>query len=187
MQTIAATDEQLLQEFAASGAPEVFGELFSRWHSRLVGVIYHRVCHKLDDAHEIVQLAFVKLWRYAGRFRAESAAFTWMVSIAINCARDLRRRTCTKKREAKVTDPRLLGVILDSRPWPEDVLSECEDRQQFAAAINSLSPKQRAVIVLLDINGDDYEVAARKLCVPIGTIRSRRHRALNQLRKLMAA
>lgn len=184
MAAITATDEQLLQEFAACGAPELFAELFRRWHGRLISIFKTRT-RSLDDAREVVQQAFVNLWRNAAKFRGDSKAYTWMVAIATNCHRDRGRRFLSR-RQVQSPDTRIFDRLLDHRSGPEEAIEHLEERCQFAVAVQSLSAKQRAIIVLLDIEGDDYEVAAEKLNIPVGTVRSRRHRALNHLRQVLA-
>ncbi len=150
-----------------------------------------------QDALEVAQDAFLKAYRAIGRFRGDATFRTWILRITINTARSLQTRRRAKKRTAPRAEIRtgtpgqdpdsgLASVdIPDSSANPERLLERKELRHELERAISELEPEARAVVVLRDIVGESYEAIATSIGAPIGTVKSKVHRARLVLRDRM--
>ena len=173
-------DAQLIHD-TLTGQSAAFGQLVRKYQDRL----YHTLVHVVgspEDALDIVQEAFVQAFLKLETFKRESAFYTWLYRIAFNMAASHRRRrkptlSVEQARESSGSEP------IDPELGPEDSVQRDERREQVRKAIAGLNEEHRAVLVLREIDGCRYEEIAEILDVPIGTVRSRLHRARLQLRE----
>lgn len=177
----AVNDDAQLIEQTLSGDPTAFGQLVRKYQDRLYNTIVH-VVGGADDALDVVQDAFVQAYLNLNGFKQSSAFYTWLYRIAFNVAITHRRR---RKPTLSVEQAREDGGMepVDDLAGPDEQLEEDERRQQVQQAIAALSEEYRAVVVLREIDGCCYETIAEILDLPIGTVRSRLHRARLQLRE----
>lgn len=173
-------DAQLIDETLA-GRPTAFGQLVEKYQDRLYNTIVY-VLGSSEDALDVVQDAFVQAFLKLDTFRHSSAFYTWLYRIAFNVAASHRRRrkaaiSVEQARESSGLEP------IDPEPGP-DKQAELDERcRQVREAIAGLGEEHRTVLVLREIDGCCYETIAEILDVPIGTVRSRLHRARLQLRE----
>lgn len=175
-------DARLIRECAA-GRAEAFGELVTRYQDRLTNALA-RMLGDLDDAMDVAQEAFISAYQSLGRFKGDSEFYTWLYRIAFNAAVSHRR----KRKSGRNLD--IEGVGLDpadesALAAPGDRLDRDEDDRRVQDAITRLSPDHRAVLVLKEIDGMRYDQIAEMLDVPVGTVRSRLHRARLELKDLL--
>lgn len=177
-------DHRLIAE-CLRGRTAAFGELVRRYQDRLYNTVY-RLVDSAEDAQDVVQDAFLHAYQSLESFKGDAQFFTWLYRIAVNAAISLRR-----KRKAVV---RIDGGGGESAIEPQDEsdtirpghgLEQAEQEQRVQAALSQLSQEHRAVLVMKDMEGMKYEQMAELLGVPIGTIRSRLHRARLELRELL--
>jgi len=175
------TNDAALIEETLAGRSAAFGRLVVKYQDRLYNTMVHQVGHA-EDARDVVQDAFVQAFLKLDTFKHSSKFYTWLYRIAFHVAISHRRR---KRPAASVEQAReVLGrEPVDSGAGPEDKLEREERRQQVQAAIASLDEEFRAVLVLREMEGCDYTTIASILDLPIGTVRSRLHRARLQLRE----
>src|SRR5262249_10782768 len=152
--------------------------------------LYNTVVRHLDnaeDAQDAVQEAFLNAYLSLDGFKGHSEFFTWLYRIAINTAISLKR----KQRVTVSIDAQRNGEVgiepLDESEYsrPDQGLERADEERRLQAALNRLSPEHRMVLILKDMEGQKYETMADILQVPIGTIRSRLHRARAELRELL--
>lgn len=180
-------DRRLITE-CLNGRSEAFGDLVRRYQDRLFNSVI-RVVDNPDDAQDVVQDAFVNAYQSLASFKGDAEFFTWLYRIAFNTAVSLRRRRRatvsleTGRDGESAIDPQ--DQSLESRPGV--ALERSEDESIVQTALNRLSGEHRIVLVLKDIEGMKYEQIAEAIGVPIGTIRSRIHRARLELRELLDA
>lgn len=178
-------DRRLIRE-CLQGRTAAFGELVCRYQDRLYHSVY-RVLDNAEDAGDVVQEAFLNAYQSLNSFKGDAEFFTWLYRIAFNAAISLKR----KKRAAFSLEwgegGRVAVEPVDASAFsePGSNLARTEEEAILQAALNRLSPEHRAVLVLKDIEGQKYEDIAEILGVPIGTIRSRLHRARVELRELL--
>jgi RNA polymerase sigma-70 factor (ECF subfamily) len=180
-------DRRLISE-CLNGRRAAFGELMRRYQERLYNTVY-RIVDNAEDAADVVQDAFLNAYQSLNSFKGDAEFFTWLYRIAFNTAISLKR-----KRRAVLRLDWDGGASAGLEPVDESAFSEpgssmerSEDEATLQGALNRLSPEHRAVLVLKEIEGQKYEDIAEILEVPIGTIRSRLHRARLELRELLMA
>jgi len=188
-------DRRLIAE-ALAGRTSSFGELVLRYQDRLFHVA-NRVVDNPDDAMDVVQDTFVSAYQSLSSFKGDAEFFTWLYRIAFNTAISAKRRKrptislnagvgLGKTDKTGKTD--VTGIDPEDRAAdiaPDAAMERSEDEQQLATAIAKLSPEHRAVLLMKDIDGLKYEDIAEAMRVPIGTVRSRLHRARLELRNLL--
>jgi RNA polymerase sigma-70 factor (ECF subfamily) len=177
-------DRRLIAE-CLGGRRDAYGELVSRYQARLYNAAL-RLVQSPDDAADVVQDAFLNAFLSLHTFKGDAEFFTWLYRITFNTAISLKR----KKRPALSLDTHSgEGGIEPDDPSeyvkPGAAIERSEDEKKLGEAIERLSPEHREVLLMKDIDGLKYEEIADLLRVPIGTIRSRLHRARLELRDLL--
>jgi RNA polymerase sigma-70 factor (ECF subfamily) len=183
-----ADDRRLIAE-CRNGRADAFGELVRRYQDRLYRTVY-RLVDQAEDSRDIVQEAFLSAYQSLDRFKGNSEFFTWLYRIAVNAAISQKRKRRLPMRVLRGRDEeRGPSEPLDPRApgHPGLALEKAEDARRIQDALNQLSPEHRAVLVLKDMEEEKYESIAQILAVPIGTVRSRLHRARLELRALLQA
>jgi RNA polymerase sigma-70 factor (ECF subfamily) len=127
-----------------SGDTEAFGELVTRYRTKIFNMIYGIVGNE-NDAWDLAQEGFLKAWRSIHRFQGRSSFYTWLYRITINETIDSLRRRCHHV-EVELDD-----AIPSLLPGPGVNYERAEIREQVYAALAQLTPEQRAVIVLKEI------------------------------------
>jgi RNA polymerase sigma-70 factor (ECF subfamily) len=181
---VSADDHRLIAE-CLKGRTAAFGELVCRYQDRLYNTVY-RLLDNAEDAQDVVQEAFLSAYQSLDSFKGDSQFYTWLYRIAFNTAISLKRKqrvvlSLHTAREGGEVEP------LDGSEFsqPEHALEKVEEERRIQHALNRLSPEHRAVLIMKDMEGQKYETLAEILQVPIGTIRSRLHRARLELRELL--
>jgi RNA polymerase sigma-70 factor (ECF subfamily) len=173
-------DLQLIAE-VLKGQTMAFGELVQKYEDRLFNSIAYSVGN-VEDARDIVQEALVQAFLNLRSFQGSSAFYTWLYRIAFNVAATQRRRkrptiSVEHGRERSGAEP------VDEHPGPADEVEIEERVRQVRQGLSQISEEHRVVLVLREIDGYRYETIAEILDLPIGTIRSRLHRARLELRE----
>jgi RNA polymerase sigma-70 factor (ECF subfamily) len=174
---VAAVDDHQLIESALAGNSAAFGDLVRKYQDRLYNTIVHLI-GSTEDAKDVVQDAFVKAFVKLESFQRSSAFYTWLYRIAFNTAMSRQRR----RRETRSIDDDCGHDPADPAAAPADRLEQEELAGQVRRALATLTEEHRLVLVLRDIDGCEYEAIAEILEIPLGTVRSRLHRARLQLR-----
>lgn len=180
------TDDHRLIAECLRGDMLAFGELVRRYQDRLFNLVY-RLLGSVEDAQDVVQDTFLNAYKSLNTFKGDAEFFTWLYRIAWNTAVSLKR----KQRMAlslQASRPGQSGIDpLDDSEGnrPGHALERAEQERRVQDALNRLSPEHRAVLVLKEMEGQKYETIAEILQVPVGTIRSRLHRARIELREIL--
>ena len=180
----AVSDDRQLVRAACRGDREAFGFLVRRHQDRLCTSLLH-ICGTPDEAEDVAQEAFVQSYVKLATFAGDSAFYTWLYRIAVNMAISRRRR---QREAASVEQTRErfgLEPLDNTEPADERLLRE-ERAVQVQQALHRLSDEHRAILVLREVEGCDYDEISRILDLPVGTVRSRLHRARLQLRDQLA-
>jgi RNA polymerase sigma-70 factor, ECF subfamily len=183
---VSADDHRLIAE-CLKGDSAAFGELVRRYQDRLFNTVY-RLVDNAEDALDVVQDAFLNAYQALDSFKGDSLFFTWLYRIAVNTAISLKRK---QRVVVSMDGGRDDGAVVEPADTsefsrPEQALEQAEQERRIQKALNQLSPEHRAVLVLKDMEGQKYETMADILQVPIGTIRSRLHRARVELRDILS-
>ncbi|MEU5097843.1 RNA polymerase sigma factor SigM [Streptomyces sp. NPDC020996] len=177
-----ASDQDLLARHVA-GDPDAFGELVRRHRDRLWAVAL-RTLGDREEAADAVQDALVSAYRAAHTFRGQSAVTTWLHRITVNACLDRARKAASRK-TSPVDDPERLEQLLEPHEEASAPAERNDLHRQLLEALGTLSPDQRAALVLVDMQGYPVAEAARMLDVPTGTVKSRCARGRARLLPLL--
>ena len=176
--TLEPTDEALLDQ-AARGESTAIGTLYDRYQGLMYGLA-NRITRDPALAQDVVQDAFVGIWRNAARYSSSRAsARTWILSITHHRAVDAVRR---RRPTSEIPDPEIApaGLVLPDI-WPE--VAGRLDAAAVRTALDELSPVQREAIELAYFSGLTQQEIAEKTTTPLGTVKSRVRLGLLQLRR----
>lgn len=184
IETVNLNDRRLIDE-CLDGHPEAFGALVRRYEDRLYGTVAHLIGSR-EDARDIVQETFVKAYQALGTFAGNASFYTWVYRIAVNHAISQKRRQRTvlsidARRDLHGDDP----ADDPERTQPSRPLEQAERQRQVQDALARLPTDYRTVLVLKDIEDHSYATIAEIVGCPIGTVRSRLHRARVELRDML--
>lgn len=163
-----------------------FEELYRRYRDRVYSIAY-RMTGTAKDAMDVVQDAFRVLFLKVSTFRFDSQFSTWLFRIVVNCSNDHRRRLKGRHQRGPVSLSTLDDEfdVRDEHEGPVELAASSEAGEQVQAALQKLSPKLRAILVLRYLEGLSYEELAEALQVQPGTVKSRLARAHLALERVM--
>jgi RNA polymerase sigma-70 factor (ECF subfamily) len=177
---------------AAAGDRAAFGRLVERYQDAVMTAARYLV-RDPEDAEDVAQEAFFRAYRSLVGFAGRSSFRTWLLTITANAARSFQARSRARKRSAPVIriDAATSGEGGEAAdiPEPEGLSSpesqamRAELKQALEAAIAELDEESRTAVVLRDLAGESYEDIAAALGLPLGTVKSRIHRARLELRE----
>jgi RNA polymerase sigma-70 factor (ECF subfamily) len=170
-------DESVLISRAQDGDREAFGELVSRYHTRVINVIY-RMCWDNHLAEDAAQIAFIQAWQHLSDFRLHSTFRNWLYRIAVNAAMDILRheKPSTDISELQIEEP---AAKL------EEQLEQKERARQVRLAVLALPEASRTVLILREYEGLSYNEIAETLDISTGTVMSRLNYARRRLMELL--
>ncbi|MGL6196233.1 MAG: RNA polymerase sigma factor [Thermoguttaceae bacterium] len=175
-------DEELIS-LSLSGDRTAYEKLVLMYQDRLFNAMI-RISGTPEDALDVVQEAFLQAFLRLSTFRQTSQFYTWLYRIGFNIALGFRR----KKKQQLSLD----GFLDENGPEPPaefiaplEHVGNAEMAKILWKAIDNLHEDYRSVIVLREMEGSSYEEIAELLELPIGTVRSRLHRARNILKDVL--
>ena len=185
------TDYSLVERCRANDEA-AFNEVVARYKTKIYNYIY-RMTGSSDDAEDLTQEVFIRLYTSIDSFRSQSSLNTWLFRIAGNlCVDRFRRgknRTPAYSLDAPVgeTEGEMAHEVADLTYEPHRLLENVEMAEQIQAALALLPEKLRATLILHDIEGMPYDEVAQVVGCPLGTVKSRLFNARTQLRQRLAA
>ncbi|MCH8979287.1 MAG: RNA polymerase sigma factor [Armatimonadetes bacterium] len=161
----------------------------SRTYKKVFSLAY-RLAGNRADAEDLTQEAFFRAYRGYGSYEGDKPFENWIFRIVTRLFLDLnrtrRRRVRTVSYDAPIrpdgADDSVMFETADKRPSPQDRLLNGVVSEEMEISLNRLSDDQRKLVWLADVEGVPYKEIAAMLKAPVGTIRSRLHRAHKQLR-----
>ena len=169
---------------ARAGQRDAFEELVRRYQTPVIGFC-RRMLGSYQDAEEVAQESFVRVYRFLDRLRPEAKFSTVLFGIARNLALNAIRDAGRRGRDVThslVREDRSERTIEDRAHTPDRVARLREIEAMIEAALAELSPEHREVIVLREMHGLEYEAIAEIAKCRIGTVKSRLARARERLR-----
>jgi RNA polymerase sigma-70 factor, ECF subfamily len=165
------------------GDTESFEILVRRYQKTTFNLIY-RFVGDYDEATETAQEVFLSAYKSIQQFRGDASFSTWLYRIAFNHASTRRQSLHNKlKREVALDDT---VILVDGGADPAASAERREIQQCVQQALNSLDRDDAQIILLRDLQDVRYEDIAETLDVPVGTVKSRLHRARQALRASLA-
>ncbi|MDQ1329015.1 MAG: polymerase sigma-70 factor, subfamily [Candidatus Poribacteria bacterium] len=180
-----------LVHLCQNGDMTAFEQLFRKHQDRIYGLAY-RMMNNREDAFDVTQEIFIRAYQKIKDFNFKSAFSTWLYRLALNlCTDELRKQKSRKKTEISVNDlsskEDVIAIIQVDENTPEDNAISKEQEKLVWDAINSLKDKDRAVIILRDMEGLSYEEISDVLKCSLGRVKSRLHEARQKLRDILEA
>jgi len=152
-------------------------------HTRKVFALAYRFSGRADEAEDLTQEIFVKLYQSLDRYEGSAGSFpSWLMAVARNHAIDHYRRRREEHRR-RVDEPALLDLAPASEEGPFKALEREERARLVHRALRSLPQDLREPLILFDLQGVPYEEVAVTLGVPLGTVKSRINRGRLELAK----
>ena len=181
-----------------AGSEEAFGVLIAQYSQPLYSLIA-RSLQDPDDAADITQEVFIKVFRSIRSFHGEASLRTWLYRIALREASNRRRWWTRHKRQEITIDtplnglesedgdeaPCLSGMLMDAANSPYDHAAQSEMKARVEEALRKLPDAFRTVVVLREMEGFCYEEIAEILDVPAGTVKSRLTRGRAALKQIL--
>ena len=183
-------NEAELIKAAANGDQSAFSELVTEYERLVYNTVKSKVL-SAEDAMDISQEVFIKIWKALPNWRGECKFATWVYKVCINASLDFLRRTPERTeslsgRPDDDGDERPLDIADDSvQASPERRLEQSETTMAVRRAIAKLPEDQRQIVILRDIDGYSYDEIADMLSLGIGTVKSRINRARTRLKSLL--
>ena len=180
-----ALDEKELIERSQKGDIDAFEELVARYERKVYTIAY-RYMGNPEDASDLAQETFLKVFKSIDKFRGESSFSTWIYRITANICKDELRKIKRKPQtsldqEIWLDEGSVIRQVVDEKPTPDEAFEQKELWNYLQDLIANLSPEYRMVIVLRDINGYSYEEIAQITETSLGTVKSRLNRARKAL------
>lgn len=177
--------EAALVQRCAVGEDAACSELVGE-HQRMVVQLAMNLLGDRDEALDLSQEVFLRVFRTIHRFRGQSSLRTWIYRIAVNQARNRHRFWRRRHRADQVPLDQHIAAhgefLSDGESIPDRVLAQKELAAQLQLALDHLPFDQRTAIILREIDGLSYEEIAFSLGVAVGTVKSRLTRARQALR-----
>ena len=169
----------------ARGDTDALGPLMERHHGRIYRIALSYLRNP-DDALDVVQETFVKLFQNAGRWKGDKAVAPWLTRIAVNQSIDRYRsqKRRSSKEESLETEERTIPAEV---PSPEGVAYSGEVSFRIARALKTLPERQQKIFLLRHYEDLTLPEIAESLGMSLGTVKSNLHRALKRLRGRLAS
>lgn len=181
---------------AQHGDRGAYGQLVLAYQDRMYNALL-RLVGDADEARELTQETFTRGLMKLDSFRGEASPYTWLFRIGMNLAftqlrKEQRHRVFSldcpganggrRRESADDQASALKDRLAEPQAKPGEELEKREQQEQVLAALGRLDPEYRAVLVMRDIEGFDYQQMADILVLPLGTLKSRLFRARLALR-----
>jgi RNA polymerase sigma-70 factor (ECF subfamily) len=166
-----------------------------RLHNRRIYNLCYRFTNSPDDAQDLTQDVFIRIYRTLSSYDIGKGAFTtWLTTLTRNLLVDHFRRS----KQDRITDSIDVGLreeedslslsdrLEDPGPTPDDRLASKETQRMVQQALTRLSPDLREAVILRDLQDMDYKEIAAVLRVPEGTVKSRINRGRMELARLLS-
>jgi RNA polymerase sigma-70 factor (ECF subfamily) len=189
-----ATDDLTLVQRVRTGDQRAFKLLVERYQRKVYAVALGMLKDK-EEARDVAQEAFVKVYRYLDHFKGDASFYTWLYRITVNICIDVMRRKGSGRGDEHVefdesvkmdtAEANLgsLGTRLGTNPQKSALRRELADR--ITSAIQQIPEAHREILLLREVEGMSYEDLSRILKIPKGTVMSRLFHARLKMQKIL--
>jgi RNA polymerase sigma-70 factor (ECF subfamily) len=177
-------DDHTLIRLVLEGNTSAFDVIVRRYNTKVYSLAY-RLLNSVEDAEDVAQDTFSQAFKGLGSFRGTSKFYTWLFRITYNLAISQRRKRKPALSLNSQTDSQGEITLPSDDASPMKNMEDEEGKTLMEKALGLLSLDHRAGLVLKEIEGFSYEEIALSLGVPVGTVRSRLHRARLELRAIL--
>lgn len=176
-------DTQILLKKAQEGDHLAFKTIVTLYQQK-VFLLAYSILRNRDDALDIVQETFMRLYQKLGAYEREKNFQAWLLQMAKNLCIDYYRKNCSKRREqesAKSIDE--LNIAAADGP---DNPASLDLREVFSLCLEKLGERQRMIFILKHYNGLQYQEIAQVLNISLGTVKSLHFKAVQNLKNLLS-
>jgi RNA polymerase sigma-70 factor, ECF subfamily len=189
----AVADDLTLVQRVRTGDQRAFKTLVERYQKKVFSVAVGMLKDR-EEARDVSQEAFVKVYKYLDHFKGDASFYTWLYRITVNVCIDVLRRKGSRGNEQVEFDESVkmdiaeanlgsLGTRLGTNPQKSALRKELAER--ITAAVNQLPEAHRKILLLREVEGMSYEDLARTLEIPKGTVMSRLFHARLKMQKIL--
>jgi len=188
-----ATDDLTLVKRVRSGDQRAFKLLVERYQRKIYSVALGMVRDR-EEAMDVSQEAFVKVYKYLDHFKGDASFYTWLYRITVNICIDVIRKRGGRSEmlefdesiqmDTNEANLGALGTRLGTNPQKSALRKELAEKIQEALA--QVPEKHRAILLLREVEGMSYEDLARTLEIPKGTVMSRLFHARAKVQKILS-
>ncbi len=181
------TLEDILIKRCQQGDIEAFEKLIASYQKKVYNIAYRYMGNR-EEAEDLAQEAFIKVFRSIGTFRGDAMFSTWLYHLVSNVCRDALRkksRCYEESLDCAITteNGQLQREIADLSMAPEPIYDNSELGHFIQAMIDELNPEYKTVIIMREFQEMSYEEIAQELNCSLGTVKSRLSRARKTLRE----
>jgi RNA polymerase sigma-70 factor (ECF subfamily) len=180
--------EKIWLKQSKSGDLESFERLIEKYQHVAYNIAYRMVGNE-EDAKDITQEAFIKVFKSIASFREDSSFSTWLYRIVMNTCKDELRKKKLKvisiDRDIEVGESSVSFEIPDHTYSPEVVYEKKQLHAMLSQALTDLPEQNRIVVIMRDVQGFSYEDIAECINIPVGTVKSRINRGRHMLREMI--
>jgi len=188
------TDEELLLGYRQCGNSRAFAELVRRYERELYSYL-RRYLNHAEMAEDVFQQTFLQVHLKCDQYEEGRKVRPWLYTVATNLAIDAQRRNRRHRMasldrrmgtEADTETGSLVEMLVHDEAGPAQNLESAENRQAVRQAIERLPEQLRQVVLLVYYQGLKYREAAGVLSIPVGTVKSRLHAAMQKLNEVLS-
>jgi RNA polymerase sigma-70 factor (ECF subfamily) len=165
------------------GDQEALKEIFDKYHKKVYRIAYG-VVRQREEALDIVQEVFVKLFRSIKNFKGKSHFYTYLYRMVMNTAIDHARKT-GKQIISSLDEEGSFEPVADVEKGPERILLQKELEERVKLAMDKLPAEQRAALIFRDVEGLSYQEMAEAMGCSVGTVMSRLHYGRKRIQELL--
>lgn len=183
--TIKDNDKELIRK-AIMGDEASFEALIFSCKGKAYSIAFRYLRDK-EDAMDVLQESFIKIYRHLSKFNFESSFDTWVYRIVINTCNDLLKKAKSRPPSESIYmnhESNYHVEIADKGLLPEEKLIKKEESAYILECLDKLQQEQREILILRDIQGFSYEEISGLLKINLGTVKSRISRARENLKKI---
>jgi RNA polymerase sigma-70 factor (ECF subfamily) len=155
------------------GDQEALKEIFDKYHKKVYRIAYG-VVRQREEALDVVQEVFIKLFRSIKNFKGRSQFYTYLYRMVMNTAIDHKRKV-GKQFMPSLDEEGSIQPSDDAEKGPERLLLQKELEERVKLAMDKLPPEQKAALIFRDVEGLSYQEMAEAMGCSIGTVMSRLH------------
>ena len=170
-------EEQLWIQQVLAGDKQAYAHIINKYKNQLYATILRMTKHP-QDAQDLVQDAFIKVYRNLDKYDASGSFSSWLYRVAINHCMDEFRKKSHSTVQVEIDETKVVN-----REHPEVVFLKKEKSRQLERLISTLPEDERLIILLRYINEISYEEIGEMMDVPLSTVRNKLHRAKKKMRE----
>lgn len=167
---------------------EAFDQLIEKYRDRAYAMAYS-IVHNNEDAVDVLQEAFIKVFENIGSFKGDSRFYTWLYRIlfnlAVDCARRKKNTNVSLDDEDALPSEQTLDIAAHGTPTPSDELDRRELGELLNQCLSRIPLAQRTAVLLCDVEGLSYAEIAEVMQIAEGTVMSRLHYGRQRLAAML--